>query len=195
MRAGQPGPTSCASDAPTNLSDESRLEIRITHIQDCIADPNKIRVIAELSEDIRDTLPYLAALLPQAGYNHVAGFLSLVLEGRLITVYPQMVVLAKAVDESDALGVLEWLRARISEAHVRRGELVPCFERHRSPRLLDAYRLLPGGNCKRCGKPTCLALAALLVLGEARIEDCPRLSEPEFARNRLLLSEWLGVDD
>lgn len=84
--------------------------------------------------------------------------------------------------------------ARNSESHARRDELTPCFERHRSPRLLDAYRLLPGGNCKRCGKPTCLALAALLVFGEARISDCPRLSEPELARDRKALLEWLGIE-
>ncbi len=181
-----------SSDAPMTAGSGFQPRIRITHIQDCMADPNKIRVIAELSEDIGDFLPYLAALLPQAGYNHGGAFLSMPLEGRLITVYPQVVVLAKARDENDALEVLEWLRGRIAEAHDRREELVPCFERHRSPRLLDAYRLLPGGNCKRCGRPTCLALAALLVFGEARIAECPRLSEPEFARNRQLLLEWLG---
>lgn len=166
--------------------------IRVTHVLECLADPSKIRVIAELSCDVRDVLPHVAALLPQAGYNHDAAILTLVLDGRLITLYPQVVTLAKAADEDDAGATLEWLRMRINEAHARRGELVPCFERRRSLRLLDAYRLLPKSNCKRCGEATCMAFASRLVFGEARVSDCPRLGEEEFRRNRLLLDEWVG---
>lgn len=165
-------------------------EIRITHVMDCLADPAKIRVVAELARDVREALPYLAALLPRAGYNHGAAILTLVRGGRLITVYPHLVTLAKAHDEQDARATLEWLRACINEAHARRGELEPCLERRRSLRLLDVYQLLPRDNCRRCGEATCMALAARLVLGEARPDDCPRLREPRFARHRSLLGEW-----
>lgn len=167
-------------------------EIRITHVMDCLADPDKIRVVAALPGNIHAVLPYLASLLPTAGYNHPAGILTLIRQGRLITVYPEMVTLAKALDEDDAAAVLGWLRERINEAHTRRAELVPCFERHRVPRFLDVYRLLPGGNCGRCGEASCLALAVRLAFGEARIGECPRLLEAEFARHRSLLVEWLG---
>ena len=176
-------------------SEEFLREIRISHVMDCLADPNKIRVLAYFSRDVGEVLPYLAALLPQAGYNHEAGIMTLVREGRLLSVYPRTVVLAKALDEEDALAVLEWLKGKINEAYARRSELEPCFMRRRSPRLLDIYRLLPGGNCRRCGQATCLALAARLAFGEGHVRDCPRLSEPEFARNRALLVEWLGPDD
>ena len=169
--------------------------IRITHVLECIADPSKIRVVAEISCDIAEALPYLATLLPQAGYNHAATIMTLMREGQLITVYPRMVTLAKALDEDDARDVLEWLRGRINEAYARRGELVPCLERRRSPRLLDVYRLLPRDNCRRCGEATCMALAARLVSGDARLQDCTRLTEASFARNRELIAEWLGVED
>ena len=159
---------------------------------DCLADPSKIRVLARFSRDVWEALPYLAALLPQAGYNHTAGILTLVREGRMLSLYPQTVMLAKALDEEDAMAVLEWLRGRINEAYARRGELSPCYERHRVPRFLDVYRLLPGGNCGRCGEASCLALAVRLAFGEAQISRCPRLLEAEFARNRSLLAEWLG---
>ena len=176
-------------------SDGFLREIRITHVMDCLADPSKIRVLAHFSCDVWDALPYLAALLPQAGYNHAAGIMTLVREGRMLSIYPRTVMLAKALDEEDALAVLGWLKGKINEADARRSELEPCYERRRSPRLLDTYRLLPGGNCRRCGHATCLALAAHLAFGEARIADCPRLLEPEFARNRAVLIEWLGPDD
>ena len=176
-------------------NDEMVREIRIAQVMDCLADPEKIRVVAELSCDVREALPYLAALLPQAGYNHEAGILTLVKEGRLLTVYPRTVTLAKARDEADARAVLEWLRGRIDEAWARRAELTPVRERRRAPRILDVYRLLPGGNCRRCGEATCMALAGRLIFGEAKLGECPRLAEAEYARNRALLMEWLGVGD
>lgn len=173
------------------MSDGLLREIRITHILDCLADTARIRVLAELSDDVREALPYLAALLPQAGYNHAASLLTVVRDGRLITVYPQAVTLAKAVGEEDAQAVLEWLRRLINEAYSRRGELVPCLERRRVPRLLDVYRLLPGDNCRRCGQFTCMAMAAHIVFDGLGPDGCPRLREAEFTRNRRLLMEWL----
>jgi ArsR family metal-binding transcriptional regulator len=180
------------AEALVARGDELVSSVRITRVMDCLADPTRIRVVAGLSCDVHEALPYLAALLPQAGYNHTAGILTLVREGRLITVYPQVVTLAKALDEADAEEVLEWLRGKINEAHARRGELEPCLERRRAPRLLEVYRLLPGGNCRRCGEATCLAFAVRLVFAEARTEDCPRLAEPPFAGNGARLAEWLG---
>ena len=40
-------------------------EIRITRVLDCMADPSKIRVAAELTHKVGETLPYVASLLPQ----------------------------------------------------------------------------------------------------------------------------------
>lgn len=170
-------------------------EIRITHVMECLADPCKIRVVAEISANVQETMPYLATLLPRAGYNHAAGILTLVLDGRLLTVYAQAVTLAKALDEEDARNVLEWLRQRINEAYARRIELEPCYERRRSPRLLEVYRLLPGGNCGQCGEAACLAMASKLVFGGRRLSDCPRLTEVDFVENRSRLVEWLGAED
>ena len=176
-----------------SASREFLSQVRITRVMDCLADPTKIRVVAGFSRDVQEVLPYLAALLPQAGYNHGAGILTLLRQGRMITVYPQVVTLAKALDEEDAQEVLEWLRDRINEAHTRRDELEPCLERRRVPRLLDVYQLLPRDNCRRCGEATCMAFAVRLIVAEVRLEDCPRLDEPEFARNRTRLAEWLGA--
>lgn len=168
-------------------------EIRITHVMDCLGDPSKIRVVAELSADIQEILPYLATLLPQAGYNHQAALLTMVLEGRLITVYPLVVTVAKAQDDDDARAVLDWLRRTINDAYARRDEITPCLERRRSPRMLEIYRLLPRTNCRRCGEATCIALAVRLALGEARLETCEGLLDAGFSHNRRLLGEWLGV--
>jgi tetrahydromethanopterin S-methyltransferase subunit A len=48
-------------------------------------------------------------------------------------------------------------------------------------------RLLPGTNCKKCGKPTCLAFAFELARKKVALEGCPILEQPEFAADRASL--------
>src|SRR4030043_50677 len=45
---------------------------KITRILPCLADPEKIRVIAEVSGDIYEVFPYLNATLKECIYNHPA---------------------------------------------------------------------------------------------------------------------------
>ena len=52
-------------------------------------------------------------------------------------------------------------------------------------------RLLPGTNCKKCGKPTCLAFAIDLAKKRMTVEGCPILQQPEFAADRASLAKLL----
>lgn len=42
---------------------------------------------------------------------------------------------------------------------------------------LDIYKLLPKTNCKKCGRPTCLAFAMQLAQKKASLSDCPDAGE------------------
>ena len=42
---------------------------------------------------------------------------------------------------------------------------------------IDIFKLLPKTNCKECNMPTCLAFAMKLAGGQAKLEDCPYVSE------------------
>ena len=42
---------------------------------------------------------------------------------------------------------------------------------------LQIFKLLPGTNCKECGKPTCLAFAMLLAQKKADLSECPDATE------------------
>lgn len=42
---------------------------------------------------------------------------------------------------------------------------------------LDIYKLLPKTNCKKCGRPTCLAFAMQLAQKKASLDECPDISE------------------
>lgn len=56
------------------------------------------------------------------------------------------------------------------------------------PGPMDVLERLERSNCRECGLPTCMAFAALVVQGQRRLEDCPRL-DPVVARE---LSGRLG---
>jgi acetyl-CoA decarbonylase/synthase complex subunit gamma len=42
---------------------------------------------------------------------------------------------------------------------------------------LQIFKLLPKTNCKKCGKPTCLAFAMQLAQKRANLDDCPDVSD------------------
>lgn len=42
---------------------------------------------------------------------------------------------------------------------------------------LDIFKLLPKTNCKKCGRPTCLAFAMQLAQKKAELKDCPDVSD------------------
>ncbi len=42
---------------------------------------------------------------------------------------------------------------------------------------LQIFKLLPKTNCKKCGKPTCLAFAMSLAQKKASLDECPEASE------------------
>jgi len=164
----------------------------ITHILDCLADPSKIRVIAEAQDDVGEILPYLNAILPTASYAPGANTLTLKRGHRIITLYPHLVVMAKADGEEDALAILAWLTDLINDAYARRCEIVPCYEHRRTVGFLDIYRLLPGSNCKACGQPTCLAFSVALQEGRGRLADCPGLDAGHAERLATLLPPEVG---
>ncbi len=53
-------------------------------------------------------------------------------------------------------------------------------------------RLLPGTNCKQCGRPTCLAFAFDLAKKRVTVDGCPPLSEPEHLADRQALLKLLS---
>ncbi|MHA1339428.1 MAG: (Fe-S)-binding protein [Promethearchaeota archaeon] len=57
---------------------------------------------------------------------------------------------------------------------------------------MKIYKLLPRTNCKKCGKPTCMAFAADLAKGAVKLEDCPPLLEDKYSKNLEELKEYLA---
>lgn len=164
---------------------------RITHILPCLADPDKIRSIVELEEEIHEAFPYLNALLKGCIYNHPAMILTLKRDGKMITLYPRKVTVAKAVDEKDVQETMEWLKDLTREVFEKKDQIKPNYSRGVELKALDIFKLLPGTSCRACGEPTCLAFAVKMLSGEISVVRCAPLFTPEYKDKRQVLIELL----
>ena len=168
-------------------------DITMTYIAPCIADPDKIRLFAEMSTDIGEVMPYLNAVMKNATYNKNGPNLTFMKEFRLVTLYPRKITMAKALNTTDAWQVLSWIKDMINDVHERRDSITPDHELRSRPTALQIYGWLPKTNCKDCGELTCLAFAVKLLLGQKSIEQCTPLFSPEHAERREAMLEIVAA--
>jgi len=193
--------------------------IAITRILPCPSEPGKVRVNAEPSRELGELLPYLNAAIKGPIYNPALPALTLNRDGRIITIYPHMIFMAKVRDEADARALLDWIRDALNDVHARRAEIEPVHERRRRLTELEIYKLLPGGNCAgsaggtepapsvhsgqalsrskglkplpQCAQRTCLAFAVELAAGRAEVLRCAPLFDAAHQDKRQVLLELL----
>ena len=164
---------------------------KITRTLPCLADPEKIRVIAEVSGEIHEAFPYLNSILKGCIYNHPALTITIKKDGKLFTLHAHHITLAKIEDEKEAEEILKWLKDLINETYEKRDQIEPNFSKGAELKALDIYRLLPGTSCKKCGELTCLAFAVKLVGQEIAIGKCVPLFSDEFKEKRKVLLDLL----
>ena len=163
----------------------------ITRVMDCLADPTKNRIIAELWDDVSPAFPYLNATVPNLIYNPGANSLTVRRGECILTFYPRVAIMAKVDGEPDAVAQLRWFQDLVNETWRRRSEITPSYERRKVLGPLDVYPLLPRLNCGACGEPTCMAFAFRLLWGERALDECPPLRSEPYADLRERLSTLL----
>jgi ArsR family metal-binding transcriptional regulator len=164
---------------------------KITRVLPCLADPEKIRVIAEISGEIHEAFPYLNATLKGCIYNHPALTLTIKKDGKLFTLHAHHITLAKIEDEKEAEEILGWLKNLINETYDKRDRIEPNFSKDAELKALDIFKLLPGTNCKKCSEPSCLAFAVKLVGRDIEITKCDPLFSEKYHEKRNVLLELL----
>jgi ArsR family metal-binding transcriptional regulator len=164
---------------------------QITRILPCIADPEKIRVIAELSDEIHEVFPYLNAIVKGCIFNHPALTLTIRNEEKLITLHTKHVTLTLIEDEKEAQEILDKLRDLINETYDNRCQIEPNYSEGDHLKPSDIQKLLPGTNCKECGFRSCLAFAFRLVDQKIEIKRCIPLFTDQFKEKRKVLFETL----
>jgi ArsR family metal-binding transcriptional regulator len=158
---------------------------------ECNPSFESLHCIARLTEDIGEVLPYLNAVLggtqyfadpPEVMFHH---------HGKIIKVGRREIAVNALKDEEEADRILEWLRTEINQTWETRETITPCYTGKTKPQVMEILRLLPKTNCKKCGRPTCMAFAAQVMEGGRSAADCPALA-PE---NRETLTVYLSGFD
>ena len=153
----------------------------ITFVTDCVADTTKICLIAGLSADVTEVMPYLNAEIPSGTYVPGGPHLTFMKEHRMVSLYPQRVAIAKADDIDDGWRTVIWVCRLIDDVWARKSEIEPSYEMRRRPSALEIYGWLPRTNCRACGELTCLAFAAMLLQGKRRLDECTPLYTQQHA--------------
>ena len=164
---------------------------KITRVLPCIADPEKIRVIAEVSDEIHEVFPYLNAVIKGCIYNHPALTLTIRNEEKLITLHANHVTLTLIEDEKEAYEILNWLKDLINETYQKKDQIEPNYLDGGQLKPSDIQKLLPGTNCKECGFRSCLAFAFKLVDQKIEIVKCLPLFSDQLKEKRKVLLEIL----
>ncbi len=164
---------------------------KITRILPCIADPEKIRIIAEVSDEIHEVFPYLNAVIKGCIYNHPALTLTIRNEEKLITLHTKHVTMTLIEDEKEAYEMLNWLKDLINQTYENRDQIEPNCSEGGQLKPSDIQKLLPGTNCRECGFRSCLAFAFKLVYQKIEIVKCLPLFSDQFKEKRKVLLETL----
>ena len=159
----------------------------------CEPGAEKWSAIARLTVDISEVLPYLNATLRGAVYNNAAKALTWKKGGRNTAFHPYEIAASNLEDRAEAEQVIKGLIKTVNRTWEKRAEIEPDFEMRQRPTPMALFKLLPGTNCKACGQPTCFTFALKLAAGQQKLEECPPLSEPEYA-DRLVQLRALVID-
>lgn len=169
---------------------------KITHVEifrpKCDSTKEVLHAIADFEADISPALPYLNAELGGWDYDAINHVLLLKLSaGKWITLHPHRIAMRGLRDQDEAHAMLEWIRGQINDVYERREVITPRFTSQAGLKVLEILKLLPRTNCRACGLATCMAFAAALREGEARLEDCTPLWEEPHGEERGKLDRYL----
>ena len=160
----------------------------------CAPGAGRWGALANIASDISAVFPYLNAVLPNAQYDHQNQVLIFKEPGQQYALRPNEVRIARVENLSHAREVISAIVDRINAVWERRSNITPSYTERKLASLLDMYKLLPGTNCRQCGFLTCMAYAADLRKGSARLEQCVPLSQTEYAANREKLLKLISPD-
>lgn len=152
-------------------------DIYITRIQPCTADTEKIKFRAKFPIDISEILPYINATMKNATYNHNVPSLTFKKEIKVITLYRDKMAVAKAISETDAHEITDFVKQLINNTYLEKDHIEPLYEMREKPTAIEIYQYLPKINCKKCGEVTCLAFASKFLMGGQSIKHCRPLYE------------------
>lgn len=152
-------------------------DIIITYIQSCVADNSKIRFKGKLTKEIGDIFPYINSVLKDAIYNKNIPSITIRKEFRIITLYKDKIAVSKAINETDAYEIIDYIKEIVNNTYKNKETIEPLYEMRSKPTVIEIYNYLPKKNCRKCGEITCIAFASKLLAGKQDINKCSPIFE------------------
>jgi len=144
----------------------------------CAPGSARYGILINTPNDISPVFPYLNAVWENASYDHANEILILRERDQAYAFRAHEIRIAPASNPVKPGQLADEIVGRINGVWQKRSEITPRFTERKQAKVIDIYKLLPKTNCRQCGYPTCLAFAAALRSGEARLEQClPLLAE------------------
>lgn len=157
------------------------IEWRIREKLPCIADPQKIRIIAETGMELKNQLKYLASSKPGSALSN-KGVVTFKRGLSLVSIDEDgTIAVTQLKDMDEARTVLDETVQWIEDVIARKDEIDPeAYCKWQGLGILDVLRRLPRTNCGKCGMPTCMAFAVELLEGRKVVDDCPPLLSQKY---------------
>ncbi len=144
-----------------------------------------------LEDDISEVLPFLNTRF--GGFVYIQDPPSLTLKhyGKLLTFYPERIVVNALKDQQEAEKIADWLFREINETWNTRQEIQPSICSAKQPTLIEVLKLLPKTNCGKCNEPTCMVFSTKVVEGVKNEENCPELTPEKKEALKTYLSGFV----
>jgi ArsR family metal-binding transcriptional regulator len=152
-----------------------------------------VRVV--IPDDISGVFPYLNAVLDDPRYDYTNNVVIGSKNKIRYAFRPHEIHVAVLADRSNVSDISKEAVDLVNQTWKDRDHITPSLRERKLPPVYVIYKSLPQtANCKKCGYPTCLAFAAALRSGEARLEQCPLLLEPEYNKSKEQIITLFSAD-
>ena len=150
----------------------------------CLPGSPRWAATVQIDADLSDLLPYVNGTLKKRFYDPNSHTIVFKMDGHGVAVRPREIRLGNLVDKEEGEKVAREVIDFINGIAEKKDTITPDFTRKEPPKAIEIFKLLPRSNCKKCGRPTCMAFATALAKGDADIDDCPELHEEYYRANR-----------
>lgn len=168
--------------------------INIIFIKPCTTGGGRVKFKAKMSRAIPELMPYLNTEIKTGLYIPSADNFTYKIGSHIINIKDDKVTCTQLTNEAQCYEMTDHLKEVINDIWSRKESITPYYETRERPSAIQLYKLLPQKiGCKECGQASCMAFASKLILGSARLNQCPLVKDEAYAPNYLSLESHLQL--